>query len=525
MRRRLMLAMVGLVAVVLLIAGVGSLVLTRIEARNDAKAQLVSEADSLRSVSTGKESLKVLHIIHRTLRLENASLIRIDPAGNVTTHLPHGLTPEQLDLAAIEAGETTSGRAGNVVYAAAPVDLTPLERVRLHHFEGTLAILLTRNVGALGPSWEYFIVAGAAALAVAALVAWQMSRRMSRPLVEAVGVTARIAAGDLESRVPVRAHDYPEFSSLAGSINHMAQSLEDSRARERHLLLAVSHDLRTPLTSIRGFAEAIHDGAVEDEGRAADVIIAESRRLERLVGRPPRPDQARGAPDVHLTAPDRRRRGGEHDVGGFPAGRRQGRPRRSWSMSPRGGPISGRPRPIRTAWHNCWPTSLRTRWRSPGPRSPSPTGPTRRPAPAPSRSTTTDQASRSGDLERVFERFYQADRGPNRRAGSGLGLAIVAELAAAMGGSVRAASPLDAGGGSRFVVTLRWWQGALPTQALRRRARCDPSDRGAAAARIRPTQGRDVYGSIPWRTPRRPSGAPRCSATCPRRTSSSWRRP
>ena len=64
----------------------------------------------------------------------------------------------------------------------------------------------------------------------------------------------------------------------------MAQSLEDSRARERHLLLAVSHDLRTPLTSIRGFAEAIQDGAIEDSEQAADVIIAESRRLERLVG-------------------------------------------------------------------------------------------------------------------------------------------------------------------------------------------------------------------------------------------------
>ena len=110
MRRRLTLAMVGLVAVVLVIAGAGSLLLTRIQARNDAKAQLVSEAESLTGVRTGTQSLKVLHIIHRTLRLENASLIRIDPAGNVTTHLPHGLTPEQLDLAALEAGKTTSGR-------------------------------------------------------------------------------------------------------------------------------------------------------------------------------------------------------------------------------------------------------------------------------------------------------------------------------------------------------------------------------------------------------------------------------
>src|SRR6202042_3195999 len=149
--------------------------------------------------------------------------------------------------------------------------------VRLHNFAGSLAVLLTRDVGGIGPSWGYFIIAGGAALLVAALVAWQMSRRMARPLVEAEEVTGRIASGELTSRLPVRPTDYPEFASLAGSINDMAQSLEDSRARERHLLLAVSHDLRTPLTSIRGFAEAIHDGAVEDEGGGGDVIIAEAR--------------------------------------------------------------------------------------------------------------------------------------------------------------------------------------------------------------------------------------------------------
>jgi signal transduction histidine kinase len=64
------------------------------------------------------------------------------------------------------------------------------------------------------------------------------------------------------------------------------------------------------------------------------------------------------------------------------------------------------------------------------------------------------------DLERVFERFYQADRGRNRLMGSGLGLAIVAELAAAMGGQVRAMSPIGSDGGSRFEVWLRPWAAA-----------------------------------------------------------------
>ncbi len=282
-----MLAMVGLVAVGLVVAGAGGLILTRNAARNDAKSQLVTEVQSLTSPSAGTQLLRNLAAVRKVLKLEEADFVTIDRFGTVTSSLPDGVTAADVDVPALQAGQIVSGRTGNLVYAAAPVSLSAAERTRikrLRHFEGTLAILLTQDVGGLGPSWGYFIVAGGAALLVAALVAWQMSRRMARPLVEAMEVTGRIASGELESRVPIRRRDYPEFSKLAGSINDMAQRLEDGRARERHLLLAVSHDLRTPLTSIRGFAEAIQDGAIEDSAQAADVIIAESRRLERLVG-------------------------------------------------------------------------------------------------------------------------------------------------------------------------------------------------------------------------------------------------
>lgn len=475
MRRRLTLAMVGLVAVVLVIAGAGSLILTRNAARHQAESQLVSEVNSITSSQIGSESLKVLSVVRTTLKLEDADVIQIDRAGNVVTPLPEGLTPEDIDVAAVQSGQTTSGRKGSTVYAVAPVTLSTQElnrlRARRHiAFEGTFAVLLTRDVGDLGPSWGYFIIAGGAALLVAALVAWQMSRRMARPLVEAMEVTSRIASGELASRVPVRSGDYPEFASLAGSVNGMAQSLEDSRDRERHLLLAVSHDLRTPLTSIRGFAEAIQDGAIEDSAQAADVIIAESRRLERLVGDlldltkleahqmsiALRPIDA--AEVVTTTAEGFRpaaAKSGLAIVVQVP-----GPDGASATVSPL--PVAADPDRLAQLLANLLENALTFARTTVTVRL------SDDPASGSSIITVDDDGPgiAHGDLERVFERFYRADRGPNRRMGSGLGLAIVAELATAMGGTVTAESPVDGDGGSRFVLTLRQWQAAAATPAV-----------------------------------------------------------
>ena len=62
----------------------------------------------------------------------------------------------------------------------------------------------------------------------------------------------------------------------------MAEQLQKAREAERNFLLSVSHELKTPLTAIRGYAEALEDGAVPPE-EAAATIREEGRRLERLV--------------------------------------------------------------------------------------------------------------------------------------------------------------------------------------------------------------------------------------------------
>jgi two-component system sensor histidine kinase BaeS len=362
------------------------------------------------------------------------------------------LTSADLHSQSLLSGDTVSGRDGNLVFAAAPITLTPRERSQLR-LGGQIVVVLTRDVGDVGPSWGYFIASGGVALLIAALAAWQLSRRLSRPLVEAVQATARIAAGDLDSQVPERPHDYAESASLARSINEMAQTLKDGRSRERHLLLSVSHDLRTPLTSIRGFAEAITDGAVEDTAQAAEVIIAESRRLERLVGDlldltklesrqmsiATRPSDV--AEVVHATAEGFRppaERGGVDLAIEMPTEALM--------------PVLIDPDRLAQILANLIENALTFA------RSRVTVALRVGTAMSPDAQIITVEDDgpgiASGNLTRVFERFYQADHSPNRQFGSGLGLAIVAELASAMGASVQAESPILPTGGSRFTLTL-----------------------------------------------------------------------
>lgn len=454
-----MVALVGLVAGVLVIAGAGSLLLTRNSARQQAAQQLVAEANSLTTGASNTQSLVILRAIRRVLNLEDARIVAINARGQVTSALPSEVTASDLDTGLLLDGQTVSGRNGSLVFAAAPVTLSAQNQARLR-LKGQLAILLTRQVGDLGPSWGYFILAGGVTLLIAALVAWQMSRRMSRPLIEAMEVTGQIASGDLQSRVSVRDHDYPEFSSLAHSINVMAQSLTDGRSRERQLLLSVSHDLRTPLTSIRGFAEAIQDGAIDDTSQAAEVIIAESRRLERLVG--DLLDLAKL--ETRQLSMQIRPTDGTEVVTMAANGFRPLAERTGLQLvvdGPQDGKVELSADPDRLAQlmanliENAF-TYARTSVTVSLSASADPR--------LPSGQSIIVQDDGPGiapeDLPKVFDRFYQADRGPNRKIGSGLGLAIVAEIATAMGAAVRAESPINPDGGSRFIVTVSRWNGA-----------------------------------------------------------------
>jgi signal transduction histidine kinase len=120
-----------------------------------------------------------------------------------------------------------------------------------------------------------------AAVAVSLLVSVLLARQLSGPVRGMESATRKIADGDLE----IRLQDYPanELGRLAESINHMTErllSLETARAR---FLSEISHDLRTPLTAIKGMLVNLIDDADPDYGASLQIVERETDRLIRLV--------------------------------------------------------------------------------------------------------------------------------------------------------------------------------------------------------------------------------------------------
>ena len=132
---------------------------------------------------------------------------------------------------------------------------------------------------------ERLALAGVLGLAVAGLLAWYLSRRIVRPVLQLSRAADDVAAGNYDVRVPPNAPG--ELGHLSERFDEMAHRLAEVEAMERNFLMSVSHELRTPLTAIRGHVAALREGVVQDaelEQQSLETVEHEAQRLERLVG-------------------------------------------------------------------------------------------------------------------------------------------------------------------------------------------------------------------------------------------------
>ena len=175
-----------------------------------------------------------------------------------------------------------------LVRRGAPVDGTLTVDGKRYFYAARLvnqrAFILLRPTDTVASSWrphlEGLLIGALAAAALAALASLVLARAIARPVRRVAEASESLAADGSPDPVPVEGPN--ELAALPTSFNDMAEQLRKARAAERSFLLSVSHELKTPLTAIRGYAEGLSEGALP-VGEAADTIRREASRLERLV--------------------------------------------------------------------------------------------------------------------------------------------------------------------------------------------------------------------------------------------------
>ena len=208
---------------------------------------------------------------------------RVIPAEGSAPILSAASVSVPSDLAAgASAGGTLSATDGQrLVYSA-----TVLRREGA--LVGRILLVLTApdNAGALALR-DLLRVLPAVSTVVAVMVApiaWFLSRSITRPLRRLAHATSAVPAAGPTGE-PIAPEGPLEVRDLTERFNEMTAALDAVRREERELLANIRHDLKTPLTVVAGFAEALRDGTASGSGvpRAAAAIAQEASRMERLI--------------------------------------------------------------------------------------------------------------------------------------------------------------------------------------------------------------------------------------------------
>lgn len=128
---------------------------------------------------------------------------------------------------------------------------------------------------------QFFFLGAAGVIGVALLLAFLLSRTLTRPIRELISATRAVSMGELKHEIPIRSRD--ELGELTASFNRMNAELTRSAELRRQMTADIAHELRTPMSLIIGHTEAVHDGVLPPSRETFEIIREEAERLEQLI--------------------------------------------------------------------------------------------------------------------------------------------------------------------------------------------------------------------------------------------------
>ncbi|MDO8578102.1 MAG: ATP-binding protein [Dehalococcoidales bacterium] len=293
----------------------------------------------------------------------------------------------------------------------------------------------------------YFLWGGLIAVAFAFVFTLFLSRRILSPVQALTDAAKKLGRGDFKQRVAVK--DTGEIGDLSHTFNSMAADLERTEQLRRNMIADVAHELRTPVSNIKGYLEAALDGVVKMDGDTIKTIDEEATLLSQLVDDLQELSLAE-AGELKLN---------RHEVDAVELIKQAAAVVQAKAISreiviathlPENLPAADvDPHRINQVLHNLLENAIVY----------TPAGGMITITAEPKGKqivisvTDTGEGIPANELPFIFERFYRVDKSRSRRTGGhGLGLTIARRLVEAHGGKIEAYS--EAGKGSRFVFTV-----------------------------------------------------------------------
>lgn len=185
------------------------------------------------------------------------------------------LTDRWGSLTEPERGRISESPVGTIDYLAVPLrDDTEVRGVFVAAFFRDL------ELNEIDPAVWGAVGVGLVALLVGSLLAWRVAEGVLRPVRLVTGTALSISEGDLTRRIEVAGRD--EVAALATTFNEMLDRLEEAFATQRRFIDDAGHELRTPITVIRGHLELLEDDP-EERRRTLALVMDELERMQRIV--------------------------------------------------------------------------------------------------------------------------------------------------------------------------------------------------------------------------------------------------
>ena len=470
LRARLIVSFALVVGLAVFLAGASALFLLRDTQQDDARQRYGRLAEPLTFglaalAADGKELDDLRTFVDERSRDYGARILLLDQE-QVVIHDTDAAEGESLQgryVLAFEGGDVRTDQSRGLTYQWAPFNsfgskLTmfsssappPDSAFAAPQYQAVIAIPQQELADAWLELVPRLLIAGAIALTVSFIVSYFISRSISGPLARITAASKQMAQGNYDVYIPIKGED--EVGRLSEAFNQMAQQVSTSQRTMKDLLANVSHELKTPLTSIQGFSQAILDDVVTEEQDIKDysrLVYEEAQRMRGLVDDLLLLSQIESGQVLMEHRRVDMAQLLEHSMERF-----------QWSIKEAGiesgvylerlPDVIGDARRLEQVFSNLLQNAVR---HTPQGGLIAISAKTIAGGHVSISVHNTGSYIPKEDIARVFERFFQVDRARTRKGGSsGLGLSIVKEIVEAHGGTVRAVSSEERG--TEFIVVL-----------------------------------------------------------------------